>query len=266
MNAHITDEQAAFYQENGYIFVENFLTPEELQTWRDTITEAVAARGGYKLADKSHDWGDDYYNHVFTQAINLWEDQAPVRALVTDSRIGEMAAKLAGVSGMRLYQDQALFKEPWGNPTWWHLDGPYWAFPPHQALTMWIALDDATQQNGCMYFQPGTHKMTTLANSETPSAGSNMGDFFKVYPNLKGMDAIPVALKAGSASFHSALLAHAAGGNMTPRRRRAMTLAYMPTGSTWNGNQGILTAEDAATLKVGDSLDNDKWFPLVYQG
>lgn len=264
MNSIVTQAQIDFYQENGYLFIENLLNADELATWRSIITEAVAQRGGYKLADKTHDWGDDFYNNVFTQAINLWQDQPEVRPLVCDARLGEMVAKLAGVSGMRLYQDQALFKEPWGNPTWWHLDGPYWAFPPHEALTIWIALDDATPQNGCMYFQPGTHKMTTLENVETPASGSNMGDLFKVYPQFKSIDAIPVALKAGSASVHSALLAHGAGANMTPRRRRALTLAYMPVGSPYNGNQGILTAEDAATLAVGDSLDRDEWFPLVW--
>jgi ectoine hydroxylase-related dioxygenase (phytanoyl-CoA dioxygenase family) len=71
-------------------------------------------------------------------------------------------------------------------------------------------------------------------------------------------------MKAGSCSWHNGLLAHGAGANMTPGQRRAMTCAYMPDGSTFNGQRNILTEEQIAKLKVGDELNDDAQVPLIY--
>jgi ectoine hydroxylase-related dioxygenase (phytanoyl-CoA dioxygenase family) len=77
-------------------------------------------------------------------------------------------------------------------------------------------------------------------------------------------DPIAAPMKAGSASFHNGLTAHAAGANMTPRPRRAMTCAYMPDGSTFNGQRNILPEEYFQRLRLGDVLDNDAQNPLVF--
>jgi ectoine hydroxylase-related dioxygenase (phytanoyl-CoA dioxygenase family) len=71
-------------------------------------------------------------------------------------------------------------------------------------------------------------------------------------------------MKACSCSFHNGLIAHGAGANMTPGIRRAMTCAYMPDGSTFNGQRNILREEQIARLAVGDVLDDDEQVPLIY--
>ena len=81
-----------------------------------------------------------------------------MREIMHDPRLGRIAGTLAGVDGIRIWHDQALFKPPFGNPTAWHLDNPYWSFSSRQSISIWIALEDATYQNGCMYYVPGTHK------------------------------------------------------------------------------------------------------------
>ena len=72
-----------------------------------------------------------------------------------DQRIGKMAAQLAGVDGIRIWHDQALIKRPWANPTAWHLDTPFWSFSDRNAISIWVALDNATLENGCLFFIPG---------------------------------------------------------------------------------------------------------------
>lgn len=67
-----------------------------------------------------------------------------------------------------------------------------------------------------------------------------------------------------SCSFHNALTAHGAGANMTPGFRRAMTCAYMPDGSTFNGQRNILSKEQVERLQIGDLRDNDRQVPLIY--
>ncbi len=263
MRTELTQQQIGFYQENGFVIIEDFLTADELETWREAVDTAVANRGQRRILTREDDIrsDDDYYNSVFVQRVNLWQDNEKVRKLMLDSRLGQMAAMLAGVDGIRIWHDQALIKQPWANPTAWHLDNPYWSFHSRDAISIWVALDDATLQNGSLYFLPGTHKLATFDNV---SIGQNIGDLFKVYPDWAKIWPVPAVMKAGSCSFHNGLIAHGAGPNMTPGYRRAMTCAYMPDGSTYNGQQNILSKDRIARLKVGDVLDDDTQVPLIY--
>jgi len=262
MKHELTAEQIGFYREKGYVIIDGFLSAEELEIWRQCVDEAVSNRADRKLADgRIRDGANEYYDRVFIQRINLWTDHAGMRRLMIDGRLGKMAADLAGVAGMRIWHDQALIKPPWGNPTAWHLDNPYWSFYSPDAISIWVALDDATRDNGCLYFLPGTHKMATYDNVDI---GSNIGDLFAAYPQWHDRVAVAAEMQAGACSFHNGLLAHGAGANMTSKYRRAMTCAYMPDGSTFNGQQNILTSEQVAGYQVGDLLDDDAQSPLIY--
>ncbi|UCH26423.1 MAG: phytanoyl-CoA dioxygenase family protein [Trueperaceae bacterium] len=265
MKTEITKAQIEDYRENGFLVIPDFLTLEELTVWRDAVDDAVAARGRTKLAGREQDaeWqeGDGYYDRVFIQRINLWQDHDKMRQLMIDDRLGKMATELAGVEGIRIWHDQALNKQPWGNPTGWHLDNPYWSFHSKDAISIWVALDDATLENGCLYFLPGTHREATFENTEI---GERLDGLFTVYPQWATKQAVPVPMKAGSCSFHNGIVAHGAGANMTPGWRRAMTCAYMPDGSIFNGKQNVLPDAYFSGLEIGDVLDDDDQNPLIY--
>jgi ectoine hydroxylase-related dioxygenase (phytanoyl-CoA dioxygenase family) len=202
-----------------------------------------------------------YFGKVFDQLLNLWQTDANVKRLMLDERIGKLAARLAGVNGIRIWHDQALFKRPWANPTSWHLDTPFWSFSDRSALSIWVALDDATMENGCLYFLSGSHLETTFENS---GIGRNMDGIFEIYPQLIKAQSIPVPMKAGSCSFHNGMTIHGANANMTNRFRRAMTCAFMPDGNVFNGNANILPDSYLKTLKIGDLLNNEQQNPLIY--
>jgi phytanoyl-CoA hydroxylase len=270
MNAQLTESQIGFYRENGYVIIEDFLSPAELETWRTAVTEALVQRKGQKMPGKDIKIGEDdginkdadYYNNVFDQLLNLWQTNDKVKALMLDERIGKMAADLSGADGIRIWHDQALIKKPWANPTSWHLDTPFWSFSDRRALSIWVALDDATLENGCLFFIPGSHKQTTFEN---PGIGKNMGAVFNFYPQFKGAKSVAAPMKAGSCSFHCGLTIHGAHANMTPGFRRAMTCAYMPDGNTFNGEPNILPDSYLETIKVGDPLNDDAQNPLIYK-
>ncbi|TCD03155.1 phytanoyl-CoA dioxygenase family protein [Pedobacter psychroterrae] len=269
MNTTITSTQVEFYQENGYIVIEDFLNASELEVWRSAVTEAIAERKGQKIPGREGKIGEDdginkdteYQSKVFDQMINLWQTSDKIRQLMFDPKIGEMAAKLAQVDGIRIWHDQALFKKPWANPTSWHLDTPFWSFSDRRALSIWIALDDATLENGCLFFIPGSHKGTAFEN---PGIGRNMDSIFEFYPQFKSSATVAAPMKAGSCSFHNGLAIHGAHANMTPGSRRAMTCAYMPDGNTFNGIANVLPDDELAKLQVGDLLQNDKLNPLIF--
>ncbi|GAA4304584.1 phytanoyl-CoA dioxygenase family protein [Compostibacter hankyongensis] len=267
MKHDLSRQQKDFYRENGFLVIEDFLTPEELEEWRAAVDGAVAMRKGNKLPDRASVYGEgddkekDYYDKVFDQLLNLWQDNEAVRRLMLDERIGRMATELAETDGIRIWHDQALIKKPWANPTSWHLDTPYWSFSDRRALSIWVALDDATLENGCLFFLPGTHLRTTFEN---PGIGKNMDAIFDYYPEFRTVSSVAAPMKAGSCSFHNGLTVHGAHANMTSGYRRAMTCAYMPEGAVFNGIQNILSDEQLSRLKVGDPLQDDVQNPLIY--
>lgn len=270
MNHQITQQQIKSYQQNGFVVVENFLDKDELEYWRDSVTQALDERKGLKIPGKEGkiDEGDginedsDYYTKVFDQSINLWQTSKTMKNILFDERIGKMVSDLSSADGVRIWHDQALIKRPWANPTSWHLDTPYWSFSDRRAMSIWVALDDVTLENGCLFFLPGTHKLT---NFENPSIGKNMDAIFNFYPQFREYKSQPVVIKAGTCSFHNGLTVHGAHANMTPGFRRAMTCAFMPDGSTFNGIPNVLPDSYLKTLKVGDVLDNDAQNPLIYK-
>lgn len=269
MKYQLNNEQVQYYQSNGFIVIEDFLSAEELEHWRKAVTTAVLERGGRKIPGKEIKIGEadginedaDYFGKVFDQLLNLWQTNDQVKEMMLDQRIGKMAAQLADVEGIRIWHDQALIKRPWANPTAWHLDTPFWSFSDRKAISIWVALDDATLENGCLFFIPGSHKQTSF---DKITIGRNMDGIFEVYPQLKNASPVAAPMKAGSCSFHNGLTVHGANANMTNGFRRAMTCSYMPDGNIFNGEPNILPESYIRKLKIGDPLNNDDQNPLIF--
>lgn len=269
MRYELTTDDIESYRDNGFVVIEDFLDAAELEDWRAVVGSAVAERCGRKFANQDVLVGEDdginpdaaYYGKVFDQLLNLWQTNATMKEHILDPRIGEMAARLAGVDGLRVWHDQALIKQPWANPTGFHLDTPFWSFSDRRAISIWIALDDATPENGCLCFFPGSHLTTTFDN---PGITKNLDAIFGMYPAFRDRAPYRAVMKAGSCSFHNGMTIHGAGANMTNRARRAMTCAFMPDGAVFNGQQNILTDEQASRLTVGGPLADDEQNPLVY--
>jgi phytanoyl-CoA hydroxylase len=269
MNCDVTSDQIERYRKDGFVVIDNFLTSSELAEWRSAVEEAIEERDGVKIPGTNLKTGyddginkdTDYYANVFDQLINLWQTNSRVRKLMMSPELGKAAALLSGANGIRIWHDQALFKRPWANPTTLHLDVPFWSFSASDAISVWVALDDATYNNGCLYFLPGTHKKTDYRDI---GITRNMNAIFKIYPELALVEPVAVPMKAGSASFHNGLCIHGAGPNMTPRPRRAMTCAYMPEGATFNGQKNVLPDDYLNTLSIGDPLNSDQQNPLLW--
>lgn len=253
MRRSFTEQEIADYSRDGFLTVDEFLTPSELAHWRDVVDAAVAddrAQRGTLRAE------------VFTQRMQLRQTSADVQTLVTDPQLGRLAAELEGVDAVRIYLDQALVKEQYGSPTQYHLDLPWWPFDSPHACTIWVALDDSTLENGCLYFVPGSHRLGLTAAGDL---GPNLGALFSAHPEAASAPT-PSPLPAGGCSIHNARTVHGAGANMTPGRRRAMTVAFMPDGVRFDGTCDLrgLGKDYLAELTVGDRLENDELNPIVY--
>ncbi len=267
MNTVLSQQQIESYRQNGFVAQRGFLSPDEVAELKTAVLEAVAemARtiGRKKVAGGDTDIEEkeeDYYTRIFTQRLNLWRISAVVKRYMLDPLLGQMLCRLEGIPRFRVWHDQTLIKEPFGNPTAWHIDNPYWSFHSRNSISVWIALEDATLENGCMWFIPGTQE---LASFDGVGIGMNMADLFKLYPKMAEIDPVAVPMKAGDCSFHNGLCAHGAGANMTRKRRIAMTCAYMPDGSTFNGKRNVLPKAYFESLQKGDVLANDDWNPVL---
>lgn len=251
MKTELTQNQINSYQENGFVYHPGFLSPAEVAELKGAVLATVTVMGKEKVAGRgaAPTEGKSYYDKVFTQRLNLWRIDGTVKRFMLNPALGAMLGRLEGTGGFRVWHDQALIKEPYGNPTRWHLDNPFWSFYSRNSISIWIALEDATPHNGCMYFIPGTHK---LARFDNVGIGSELDALFKVYPEMAEIDPIPVPMKAGDCSFHNGLVAHGAGANMTRGRRIAMTCAYMPESDDY-----------FRSLKMGGVLENDDWNPRL---
>jgi phytanoyl-CoA hydroxylase len=285
MKTELSPAQVQQYRRHGFVQVNDFLDGAELEQWRAALDEAVAQRGGVgrgalKLPTMNSTHPVDvqkWTDHLpasagpYTQRLQLWQTHPHFRRVFLDPQLGRMAAQLAAVSGVRIWHDQALIKEAWAPPSSFHLDNVLWSFHHRESISIWVALDDVDEKNGCMHFMPGSQLEAVDPSTEYPAvlggkaARPGDGTFFDRYPEWQSRDPVPCVMKAGSCTFHNGLTLHGAGSNMTPRRRRAMTCAYMPDGSVFNGQQNVLPDSYIARLGVGDVLDDDRLNPLVWK-
>lgn len=259
----LTDEQIADYRQNGFIKLEGVIPTDQLAACRDRVAEAVAAEErkdvlGREVSDEESE-RQSVYSKIFTQRVNLWQRHPAVKELCFSPRFANLAARLCG-EPVRIWHDQALFKEArTGSKTPWHQDAPYW---PHadrsKQITIWIALRDATIENGCMSFLAGTQ---VLGPREPVHLGdANPKGVYEVAPEARGIPATVVELPAGSCTFHHGLTFHYAGPNRSDATREAFAIIYMPATTRYTGETHVLT--DGLQMEPGQVFTGEI-FPLV---
>ncbi len=241
------------YRRDGFAVVEDVFTGTQLDDLRRAVEEAVAAEStGKAPGDLSR------YEKIFDQKVNIWQRHEDVATHTLASRIGALAAAFEGVP-MRIWHDQALFKQPGlaDNRTPWHQDAVYW---PHRdrwrATTIWIALEDATPENGCMSFLPGSHALGPLE----PVPLEDPTDQFAAHPGFREVAPVRCPLRAGSVTFHNGLTWHCAGPNGSDAVRKAYAIIFMPDGTINTGAPHVVT--DGLDLPVDAPFDSDS-FPRV---
>jgi ectoine hydroxylase-related dioxygenase (phytanoyl-CoA dioxygenase family) len=215
----LRDDQIARYRKDGFIKLDDVITGETLQAFREAVADGVTKEVGPPKGSEGA------YAQIFIQRVNIAQRNPEIQKFVKAPRLANLAAKLSGTA-VRLWHDQALFKEPGtGNRTPWHQDAPYW---PHQdrtrQISIWLALKDATVENGCMSFLPGTQNL----GPREPVEFSQPKSLEELAPEAAGIKPVTHELKAGSTTFHSGLCFHYAGPNRSQSVREAMVVIYMP--------------------------------------
>ena len=159
----VSNEQIRFFQDNGYLHVQSFLFERDLTRLR---TEVQAFIDDRKRAFFRQDLGgtgkEEVGQETFVQILGMWKSDAFMKQAACERRRAELAAGIMQCDSVRLLSDMILYKPPGGSrPTYWHQDYPN-HFNSIPESTIWVALDDATKESGCMWYVPGSHKRGEL--------------------------------------------------------------------------------------------------------
>lgn len=213
-------EHVEFFREYGFIQLKQVLPAALLAHYGREITRLTIELNteSRPLAERST------YDRAFLQVINLWERSNLVRQFVMGRRLGRIAAALLGVTGVRLYHDQSLYKEPGGGITPAHADQYYWPLASDRTITAWIPLQAVPRAMGPLgFFARSQHadfgrNLPISDESERAITAAMQG---------RGFDFVEQPFELGDVSFHGGWTFHKAGANISAQPRSVMTVIYM---------------------------------------
>jgi len=260
---NLSDEQVAHYNEYGYVSGIKLL--EEWQV--DRLNGELAG-----IADPAHPGNPLSYqfasnestdiNTVLFHALGAWRITKGFHDVLWNPAFVMAASQLLGNRAVRFWHDQ-LFCKPalHGGVVAWHQDYSYWTrTAPLQHLTCWVGLDDATTENGCLYYVPYSQHWGLLDKPEL--AGDMEGVMDYLTPEQKAaFKPVPIELKKGYASFHHPLMVHGSYANKSERSRRAFVLNVFADGTLSNSDNELLP--NTPGIPKGQKMDG-QFYPLLF--
>ncbi|HYG77228.1 MAG TPA: phytanoyl-CoA dioxygenase family protein [Planctomycetota bacterium] len=216
----LTEANINFFRENGWIKLKNVLSPEVLEHYGREISRKVIELNTLDIPMEKR----TTYQKAFLQIMNIWTKSEIVKEFVMSKRLGRLAAELMGVSGVRLYHDQALYKEAGGGITPWHADQYYWPLGTPETCTVWIPLQATPLEMGPLAFANQSHRFKMGRDLEiSDESEKQLAQMLRE----RNFDLIEEPFDLGEVSFHYGWTFHRAGVNTTPKAREVMTIIYM---------------------------------------
>ena len=216
----LTLDQLAFYQKNQFIKLKEVFDTETIDFFNEVISAQVNQMNHEQTALEER----STYGKAFLQLFNLWRENELVKELVISKRMGKIAADLMRVDGVRLYHDQALFKEGGGGITPWHADQYYWPLSSDKTVTAWIPLQATPLEMGPLEFSAGSH---AIVEGRELEIGDESEEIIQKTLRVTDFQHVIEAFDIGEISFHSGWIFHRAGANVTNDMRKVMTVIYM---------------------------------------
>ena len=242
----LSEEQIRFFEENGYVKLKHVLSAQLIEHYRKAISKRVAELSADALPLEQR----DTYGKAFLQVMNLWTESGSVKKFVFGKRLGRIAAELMRVSGVRIYHDQALYKEAGGGITPWHADQYYWPVSSEKMVTAWVPLQATPPEMGPLAFCEKSHRFQIGRDLEISDKSE-----ITLKEALGQFHTEDSGFELGDVSFHAGWTFHRAGANATARPREVMTVIYM--------DENIRLV---APKNKNHVLDIERWCPGVEVG
>ncbi|MBS1566048.1 MAG: phytanoyl-CoA dioxygenase family protein [Bacteroidetes bacterium] len=220
---YLSPGQVDFFKENGYLTVEQIISPEEVNAYKAIYDDFLSGKidVGSNRSDLGDGLGKSDARENITQIMWPSEFVAGLTEMAYHQRALAISRELMGDDAAMDF-DMLINKAPYTNTvTPWHQDEAYWLdVPDKRAVSCWLALDPSTVDNGCMWFVPGSHLQSLRPHR---FAGKKGGALMCDATESEGL---AVELKPGSCTFHHGRTLHYSRGNVTDSQRRAFIVNY----------------------------------------
>lgn len=259
----LSKEQVEFFNEFGYVANIKLLDDRQIERLNEELADIVdPAHPGnglfYQFA--SNESGDP--DTVLFHALGAWRITEGFHDILWNPAFVMAASQLLGNKAVRFWHDQ-LFCKPalHGGVVAWHQDYSYWTrTAPLQHLTCWVGLDDATKENGCLYYVPYSQHWGLLDKPELAGDMQGLMDYL-TDKQKEEFKPIPIELKKGHASFHHPLMVHGSYANKSEKARRAFVLNVFADGTLSNSNDELLPTTPG--IAKGQKMEG-QFYPLLF--
>jgi ectoine hydroxylase-related dioxygenase (phytanoyl-CoA dioxygenase family) len=233
-----TPEQIEAYRRDGFLIVEQFLDAGDLDRIREHFMGVFAHRWETGLQPDEVNYVPDVTAPELTrQLCNVWKADRVLADVVLSARVGEFAARLATLPGVRIAQDNAIWKPPNGKALLCHQDAAYLDhLDPPNMTTCWMALDDTAADTGTIYYVRGSHLWPHAELGGTFHAPDDwLGHVRACAPPGAELDLVPIEVPAGGAAFHDGWTFHGSPPNERgDAQRRSIISHTISTDTRWN--------------------------------
>ncbi|MEX2594173.1 MAG: phytanoyl-CoA dioxygenase family protein [Anditalea sp.] len=258
----LSDDQVNFFQEYGYL-----TDVKMLEEWQvDQLNEELSC-----ITDPQHSGNHFFYtfhsnesadpNAVLFHALGAWRITEGFHDVLWNPAFVMAASQLLGDMPVRFWHDQ-LFCKPahHGGVVAWHQDYSYWTRTmPMQHLTCWTGLDDATTDNGCLYYVPKSHNWGLLDKPELAGDMEGLMEYLTEEQQAE-FKPVPIEMKKGYSAFHHPLMIHGSYENNSNRVRRAFVLNVFADGTLSETDEELL--EGVPLISRGEKMQG-QFFPLL---
>ena len=262
----LSKDQVDFFNENGYLPGIKMLNNEQIDFLRKDVME---------LANPAHPANALFYEYnsnestdpqtILFHALGAWRITPGLHDVLWNPAFVMAASQLLGDKPVRFWHDQLFYKPAKkGGVVAWHQDYSYWTrTKPVAHITCWCTLDDATIENGCLNYIPGSHKWGLLPKTVIAGDLHGIKDFLNDEQKKEFEHPRPAPVKAGEAIFHHSLTLHGSGENKSAQPRRAFVINAFAEGVLSDSDEPLL--EGVPVVKKGNKMEG-QFFPLLFEG
>jgi len=260
----LSKEQVLYFEENGYLSDVKLLEEDQVEILNNELLE---------IMDPNHPKHDLFYefhsneskdpNRVVFHSLGHWRITPAFHDVLWNPAFLMAAHQLLGGKGVRFWHDQVFYKPAkHGGVVAWHQDFSYWTrTTPMQHLTVWVGLDDVTEENGCLQYIPGSHQWGLLNKPVLTGEMEGLKAFLNEEQTRRLDNPTPIEMKKGHATFHHPLLVHGSFENNSDKPRRAFVLNVFADGTCSKSDEELLAG--VPPVKSGNKIEG-KFFPLLY--
>jgi hypothetical protein len=258
----LTRDQIEFFHENGYLAGIKMLDEVQIQALKTALDEVSDPL--HPLHDLFHEFHSNESadpNTVLFHSLGHWRIAEAFHDAIWNPGFLVASSQLLGDRALRFWHDQ-LFCKPahHGGVVAWHQDYSYWTRTVEmQHLTCWCGLDDATEENGCLQYVPGSHRWGLL---DKPALAGEMNGLMSMLNETQkeAFKPVSIPLQAGYAAFHHPLLVHGSYANYSDRSRKAFVLNVFADGTVSDTDESLL--QGVPVIPKGEKMGG-KFFPLI---